>query len=458
MMDELLAISPVDGRYRENLEELRKYFSEFALMKYRLRVELEYLKFVTAFLKDQSTTDLSGAIDSILINFSISEARRVKLIEKETKHDVEALIRYIKEKLTEQGLSELSTLVHIGLTSEDVSNIAYSLMLRDFNEEFLLPLIKEFLLELVELAKNEKSTIMVARTHGIPALPTTLGKELMVYVYRILKLYEFLSGYRFPGKISGAVGTYAAPMEIFGEDVIRLLADFITSLGLEPWIVTKQILPHDDVSRYLQALSILAGGLVDLCRDLWLLTMMGYIVVRRSGVGSSTMPQKINPIEIENAEGNLEFSSNMLNFLSYRLLASRLQRDLSDSTLKRNYGAAISYLVLGIKNLRSFLRRIEFNRESMKSEVEKHPEILSEAVQVRMRLLGRDVMEDLRRLDAVPEKYIDEVKKIIEKVGINPDQVIPKTFEEYIGAASQIVETIYKLCVDRLKKDEKAVN
>ena len=457
MTDDLLAISPVDGRYSENLNELRKYFSEFGLMRYRLRVELEYFKFVASILKYQIDAQLSEKINDLFLKFSIDEARQIKQIEKETRHDVEALIRYIKEKLNERRLGNLSHLVHIGLTSEDVSNIAYSLMLKDFNREILLPLLKDFLFELAEIAKIEKSTILLGRTHGLPALPTTLGKELIVYVYRILKIYEFLSSYSFPGKISGAVGTYAALMEIFGKDAIGLLEEFIKRLGLEPWIATKQILPHDDVSRYLHALSVLAGCLVDLCRDLWLLTMMGYVLVRRVGIGSSTMPQKMNPIEIENAEGNLELSSNLLNFLSTRLLVSRLQRDLSDSTLKRNYGASISYLVLGIKNLRSFLKRIDFNRELMRRDVEKHPEILSEAVQIRVRLSGKDIIDELRRIDAgSPDEYLGELRKIVEKAGISPEKAIPRTYEEYLGAASMIVESIYKLCIDRLGKNGKA--
>jgi adenylosuccinate lyase len=457
MIDELLAISPIDGRYGEDLNELRKYFSEFGLIRYRLRVELEYFKFVASFLKYRIDAQLLEKINDLILKFSIDEARRVKQIEKETRHDVEALVRYIKEELNGLGLGSLSHLVHIGLTSEDVSNIAYSLMLNDFNREILLPLLKEFLFELAEIAKAEKSTIMLARTHGQPALPTTLGKELIVHVYRVLKIYEVLSSHSFPGKISGAVGTYAALMEIFGKDAVVLLEEFIRRLGLEPWIATKQILPHDDISRYLQALSVLAGCLVDLCRDLWLLTMMGYVLVRRIGVGSSTMPQKINPIEIENAEGNLELSSNLLNFLSTRLLVSRLQRDLSDSTLKRNYGASISHLVLGIKNLRSFLKRIDFNRELMMRDVEKHPEILSEAVQIRARLLGKNIIDELRRIEvAGPDEYLGELRKIVEKAGISPEKAIPRTYEEYLGAASMIVESIYKLCIDRLGKNGKA--
>jgi len=457
MIDELLAISPIDGRYSENLNELRKYFSEFGLMKYRLKVELEYFNFVASFLKYQIDAQLLEKINDLILKFSIDEARRVKQIEKETRHDVEALVRYIKEKLNELGLGSLSHLVHIGLTSEDVSNIAYSLMLNDFNREILLPLLKEFLFELAEIAKAEKSTIMLARTHGQPALPTTLGKELIVYVYRVLKIYELLSNYGFPGKISGAVGTYAALMEIFGKGAVGQLEEFIRRLGLEPWIATKQILPHDDISRYLQVLSILAGCLVDLCRDLWLLTMMGYVLVRRIGVGSSTMPQKINPIEIENAEGNLELSSNLLNFLSTRLLVSRLQRDLSDSTLKRNYGASISYLVLGIKNLHNFLKRVDFNRELMMRDVEKHPEILSEAVQIRARLFGKNIIDELRRIEvAGPDEYLGKLRKIVEKAGISPEKAIPRTYEEYLGAASMIVESIYKLCIDRLGKNGKA--
>ncbi|MEM2803739.1 MAG: lyase family protein [Nitrososphaerota archaeon] len=459
MTDELLAISPIDGRYSDVVDELRRYFSEYALMMYRLRIELEYLKLLTNVLRPIQEDKISIITDKIFKEFSIDEARRIKQIEKETRHDVEALVRYVKERLSEYGLSDQANLVHLGLTSEDVSNLAYSLILKDFNAEVLLPIIKEFVTELAKVAMNEKNTIMLGRTHGLPALPTTLGKELIVHVYRIMKQYEFLETYLFPGKISGAVGTYAALMEVFGKDTINILEKFIRKLGLEPWIATKQVLPHDVISRYLHSLSLLAGCLIDLCRDLWLLTMMGYVLIKRVGVGSSTMPQKVNPIEIENAEGNLEYSSNLLNFLSNRLLVSRLQRDLSDSTLKRNYGVAMAHLIIGIKNLRSFLMRIEFNRELMKRDLEEHPEILSEAIQIRMRLLGKNLVNELRRLEPLsPDKYLEDVKGIIESTGINPDEIIPKTYHEYIGAASLIVESIYRLCMNKFSRNEKAIS
>ncbi len=457
MTEELIAITPIDGRYRELVDELKEYFSEYALMKYRLKVELEYFRLVVKILKQVDNEQLGRILNDVFEKFTIEEAKYVKEIEKETRHDVEALIRYIRAKLSSYGFTDLMQLVHIGLTSEDVTNIAYSLMLRDFNEKVLLPLLKELLFDLLEISGNEKSTLMLGRTHGMPALPTTLGKEFSVYAYRFLRLFEVLSVYRFPGKISGAVGTYASLTEVFGRDALKILDEFIRKLGLEPWPVTKQTLPHDALSSFLQNLSLISGCALDLCRDLWLLTMLGYVIVKRIGIGSSTMPQKANPIEIENAEGNLELSINLLNFLSGRLQTSRLQRDLSDSTLKRNYGTAIAYLIIGIKNLLSFLRRIEFDRELMRSDVEKHPEILSEAIQVRMRLIGKNLIDELRRLETRDSaKYLENVKKIVSEASGDPELIIPKTYDDYLGASTLIVESIYKLCIDKLSKYEKS--
>lgn len=452
MSDELLAITPIDGRYRALAEEAGRFFSEYALTRYRLRVEVEYLRLLCREGIAECGEAGEEALREISESFSVEEALAVKKIELETRHDVEAVVRYLKQRLSERGLSGLARLTHIGLTSEDTTNLAYSLALMEFNREVMVPLLGSLIMRLAEMGYEERSTAMLARTHGQPAVPTTIGKELSVHAYRLLRLYEELEGARFPGKISGAVGTYAALVEVLGPRTEEALRGLVERLGLDPWPLTKQTLPHDAVSGYLQRLSTLCMALVELARDLWLLSMLGYIVVKRVGVGSSTMPHKVNPIEVENAEGNLELAASLLMFLSSRLVATRLQRDLSDSTLRRNYGTATAYLLVGLKNLHSFLGRIGFDAGRMARDLEEHPEALSEAVQIRLRLRGHDALEEVRRIVSRGEGYLEELERAVRGLGADPAEIIPKRHEEYLGMASSLAERVYRLCAEKLGK------
>ncbi len=414
-------------------------------MKYRLRVESEYLKLVAERVAPHLLGRLSAKLDEIVSRFDEGGVEAVKAIEAETRHDVEAVVRFLRERLEREGLREVGHLVHIGLTSEDVNNLAHSLALRDAISAAIIPALERLLRSIVETAYRERFTAIVARTHGRPAVPTTLGKELAVHAYRLLTCLRRVSEMRLPGKVSGAVGTYAGLVEVFGSDALEASRRLVESLGLVHWLATKQVIPHDDVSRLLYELSVASMVLVDLCRDLWLLTMLGIVYPRPRGVGSSTMPQKSNPVELENAEGNLEIASNMLSFLASRLLVSRLQRDLSDSTIKRNYGVALAHLLIGAKNLSAFLERMEVDRDEARRDLERHPEILAEAIQIRARLRGVDLLDELRALGVGGADYLERVKALLERQGLRPSEILPKSAEEYLGLAPLIAEFLYRI-------------
>jgi len=439
------AVSPIDGRYREMTRELSLYFSEDALIRYRLRVEAEYLRLVLGRVAPQLVEKASAVLDEAVSEASSSVVEEVKKIEAETRHDVEAVVRFLKKRLEERGFAEAARLVHIGLTSEDVNNLAHSLALRDSITQVIAPEMELLLKELAAHAYRERWTAMLARTHGRPAVPTTLGKELAVHAYRLLNSLRRVGEARLPGKVSGAVGTYAGLVEVFGEEALEVSERFVKSLGLVHWLATKQTVPHDDVSRLLYELALSSNILVDLCRDLWLLSMLGLIYPRPHGVGSSTMPQKSNPVELENAEGNLEVASNMLSFLASRLLLSRLQRDLSDSTIRRNYGVALAHLLIGVRNLRAFLRRMEIDREEVRRDLERHPEALSEAVQIRARLRGVDLLEEIRALGTGDTSYLERLRRLLEGRGLSASEIIPEAAEKYLGLAPLVAELVSRL-------------
>ncbi|MCS7117285.1 MAG: lyase family protein [Thaumarchaeota archaeon] len=450
MTHALLAITPVDGRYSELVEDLRPHLSEFGLIRCRLLVEVEYL----SFLARKGVVSLEEreleAARSVLRNFDLSKAEAVKSIEREVGHDVEALIRFLKSQLAGLGAERAAVWVHAGLTSEDVNNLAFSISLREALRAVLLPELEVLCRELAELSLREKATLMLARTHGQPAVPTTLGKELAYHGSRVLWWIEALRGFRFPGKVSGAVGTYAALVEVLGGRALEGVREFVESLGLEFVELTKQVIPADRYASLLDSMASLSTALTDLSRDLWLLCALGHVTVPPGGVGSSTMPQKANPVEAENAEGNFELAASLLSFASRRLQITRLQRDLSDSTVRRNVPVGVAHLLIGVRHLRRFLSRIGFDREGMLEELRSHPEALSEAVQVRFRRHGVDAMDELRSLLRQGVGLDEAARRAAERHGVPVDEVLPKDFREYVGLAEELAERFYADCVRRL--------
>ena len=380
----LTAISPIDGRYASSVGNLSAYFSETALMTYRLKVEIEYLialgneksiKDLPAFSKDAQ-----ARMRKVYQNFNAVEAQRVKDIESTTNHDVKAIEYYIQGKVKKS----LHPWIHFGLTSEDINNLSYSLMWQDGLKKAYVPALQSVNKLLKEFAKKYKNTSMLALTHGQPATPTTFGKEVAVFYVRLDRQIQQIKSNTLLGKFSGATGTWSAQTIAYPKvNWTRFSSRFVKLIGLKPNLITTQIEPHDSlVESYHQVVRV-NSILSDFCRDMWSYISRGIIGQKhiKGEVGSSTMPHKINPIQFENAEGNLGISNALLNHLSTKLPVSRMQRDLTDSTALRNQGVALGHSYLSLQNILKGLKRSTINAVQISSELNNHWEVLAEGVQ-----------------------------------------------------------------------------
>ncbi|MBI2373461.1 MAG: adenylosuccinate lyase [Deltaproteobacteria bacterium] len=393
MSDRARAISPLDGRYAGHVGELGEWFSELALVRARCQVELAFVQALTSTgapgLPGRLTADEDARIEALSRNFGEAEFARVKELEALTRHDVKAVELFLRESLR----LERPNLIHLGLTSEDVNNLAYGLMLDGFRRKAQIPALVRLLELLVELAAKWKASPFPARTHGQLATPTTAGKELAVFLHRLLPDLETLLGFRFPGKLNGATGNYSAFVATYPRfDWPRLSEGFVRSLGLTFNPLTTQIESHDGLARYLDLARHTNNIVLDLDLDVWLYVSHGYFRQRtKTGeVGSSTMPHKVNPIRFENSEGNLELSNALLTKMSDKLTRSRMQRDLSDSTVLRNLGVALGHAHLGILEATKGLRELELDPEVTRAELDGHPELLAEPIQTILRAYGAD--------------------------------------------------------------------
>jgi adenylosuccinate lyase len=404
--DSLNEVSPVDGRYRKDVGELAKYCSEFALLRYRILVEVKYLEAFAARLNgevDIQQEDLRY-VKELWKGFDGEKALEIKSHEEKVGHDVVAVVEYLKYRCRRDGHGRLARYVHFGLTSDDVNNLSYSLMLKDVLMKLYIPALLALCRELGLKAGESAGTPMLGHTHGQPASPTTFGKELANYLVRLSRLALRLSSFEYPGKATGAVGNFSALSHTFPDvDWVEFSRSFVTSLGLRPEVFTTQVLPHDDLSLLLQSVALADRVVQNMDVDLWLYCALGYLRVEggASQVGSSTMPHKINPIDFENSEGNAKLAASLLDILAGELEMSRMQRDLSDSTLKRNYGVALAHSLLAVKKATAGLKRLEADEERMKADLDGHAEVLGEALQHDLRKVGReeafqDVMELLK--------------------------------------------------------------
>ena len=383
MSDPLKNISPLDGRYSKSIETLSDYFSESALIKYRIKVEIEYLIHLSRQKEVKELDPISDKdikrFQKIYNSFSIEDAKRVKAIEVATNHDVKAVEYFIREKLEKMKKKRLYPWIHFALTSEDVNNLSYSLMWQDGMRNVFLPEFHEVIKKLNTIAKQFSTTAMLSLTHGQSATPTTFGKELVVFVHRLNRQFEQIKKQQLQGKFGGATGTWAAHYTAYPKmDWLNFSKKFIRSLGLDPNLVTTQIEPHDSVVESYHSMIRVNNILIDLCRDIWSYVSRGVLKQKRvpGEVGSSTMPHKINPIQFENAEGNLGLANSILGHLSNKLPISRMQRDLTDSTTLRNQGIAMGYSYLACKNILKGLKRITVNKPGMKRELNSHWEVL----------------------------------------------------------------------------------
>ncbi len=392
----LTALSPLDGRYRRTGSRLAPYFSEFGLIRYRVRVEIEWLKALAAEPAIAEVPPFSPAtlaeLNHLSTHFSLADAERVKAIEQRTNHDVKAVEYFLKERLANNvEVMRVKEFIHFACTSEDINNLAHALMLRDARAEVLLPALDALRQRLAELAVTLAEQPMLARTHGQPATPTTLGKELANVVWRLDRAIARLAAVEILGKINGAVGNYNAHLVAYPEvDWEGFARRFVEGLGLIFNPYTTQIEPHDYMAELFDAVARLNTVLIDLDRDVWTYISLGYFrqKVKEDEVGSSTMPHKVNPIDFENSEGNLGLANALLRHLAEKLPISRLQRDLTDSTVLRNMGAALGHTLIGYESCARGLAKLSPAPERLAADLEANWEVLAEPIQTVMRRYG----------------------------------------------------------------------
>ena len=449
------ALSPLDGRYGAKLKNLQPTFSEFGLIRYRLRVEIEWFKALSAAPALKEIAPFSDAtveaLDRIVHDFSEADAEAVKVIEAQTNHDVKALEYWLKGKLdaVPEALAA-AEFIHFACTSEDINNLAYALMLHDARANVMLPSIKSIIERLRNLAHNHAALPMLSRTHGQTATPTTLGKEMANVVYRLERAVKNIAAVHLTGKINGAVGNYNAHLAAYPEfDWENFAKNFAEKLGLEFNPYTTQIEPHDNLAELFDAFARLNTSLIDLNRDIWGYISLGYFKqkVKAGEVGSSTMPHKVNPIDFENSEGNLGLANALLRHLSDKLPISRWQRDLSDSTVLRNVGVAMGYSLLAYDSCLKGLGKLEANPQRLVEDLDANWEVLAEPIQTVMRRYGiANPYEQLKELTRGKARISrDELRAFIEKLDIPADakvRLLELTPGSYLGKAQELAKKI----------------
>lgn len=448
--DSLTAISPLDGRYAGKTAPLRKVFSEQGLIRYRVLTEVRWLQFLAAEPGIDGLGRLAPAVNDVLNQlaerFAPDDARRVKEIERRTNHDVKAVEYLIAERLAgDAELTRIRPFLHFACTSEDINNISHALMLRHGRDDFLLPQLRQVVAVIDTMARSLAATPMLSRTHGQPATPTTLGKELANSAWRLKRQLQQLRAVEILAKINGAVGNYNAHRIAYPQvDWPDLSRRFVESLGLTFNPYTTQIEPHDWIAEYCHCLIRCNVILLDLARDLWGYIAIGYFRQRKvdSEVGSSTMPHKINPIDFENAEGNLGIANALLNHFAEKLPVSRWQRDLSDSTVLRNLGVAIAHTMLAAQSLQTGLRKLEADAPRMQQELAEAWEVLGEAVQTVMRRHGHaDAYEQLKALTRGATLTRNSLAAFLADIDLpaeERDRLLALTPESYVGDAARL--------------------
>ncbi|HPD65369.1 MAG TPA: adenylosuccinate lyase [Bacteroidia bacterium] len=424
----LLAISPVDGRYAGKVVELQAFFSEFALIKYRIFVEIEYFIALCNFLDELSGFNKKDfpVLRKIHEEFSLQDAMRIKEIETITNHDVKAVEYFLKEKFEQHNWKSFKEYIHFGLTSQDINNTAVPLLLKDFTFQFYMPTLTNIINELESRAREWQLVPMLARTHGQPASPTLLGKEIMVFVERLNEQLRQLSHLPFKAKFGGATGNFNAHFAAFPDsDWINFANNLLKKFGLERQQYTTQIEHYDNLSSLFDNLKRINTILIDFCRDVWLYISFDYFTQKivSSEVGSSAMPHKVNPIDFENAEGNLGAANAMFNFLSEKLPVSRLQRDLTDSTVSRNIGVPLAHTIIAFKSIEKGLSRLQLNAEKIKQDLENNWIVVSEAIQTVLRKAGYphpyEALKSLTRKHQKPGKA--ELHQFIDSLDIDDE-------------------------------------
>ena len=432
-MEQLNSLSPLDGRYREVTQSLRKYFSESALVKYRTNLEMLYLMHLLDFLEIPNS-------EFDFFEVSDEDVLKIKEIEKKVRHDVKAVELFLRDRINNKYVLEF---IHFGLTSQDVNSSSYVLSMKEANQEIVIPVVDKMINLIHQKSENWFQIPMLSRTHGQPASPTTLGKELMVFSERMRKQLHQLKEFKYTTKFGGAVGNFNSHYIAYPEkDWVKFGNNFTESIGLERNHYTTQIDNYDNYSEMFDIFKRLATVMIDFCRDIWLYVSQDYFTqLNLSGeVGSSAMPHKINPINFENAEGNLMMAVSLLEFMSRKLPVSRLQRDLTDSTVLRNIGTCYGYLLIGVESIMSGLKRIDVNRKKIREDLDKNKIVLAEAVQSILRkegvensyLLIKEMTRGGKDLD------VEEMVVLLEEKGIQiseagKSQIYNLDVHSYVG-------------------------
>ncbi|MGH8194503.1 MAG: adenylosuccinate lyase [Woeseiaceae bacterium] len=448
------ALSPIDGRYAGKVRTLRNLFSEYGLIRYRVLVEIRWLQWLADEPSISTLPPLSsllkGALNRIVDEFSTDDAETVKKIEATTNHDVKAVEYFIRQRLGSGiDIGNTTDFIHFGCTSEDINNLAYALILRNGRDEVVVPAMKELRAKLRSMAHEYAALPMLSRTHGQAASPTTAGKELANVVMRLSRAQQQWSQVEVRGKMNGAVGNFNAHVVACPDaDWPDISRRFVESLGLVPNPLTTQIEPHDWTAEYCHALVRYNTVLLDLCRDLWGYISLGYFRQRITDaeVGSSTMPHKVNPIDFENAEGNLGLASVLLNHFAAKLPVSRWQRDLTDSTVQRNFGVAVAHTMIAIQSAQKGLGKLQANAAAIERDIEAAWEVLGEAIQTVMRCHGiPEPYEKLKELTRGRTVTKERLQRFIAALDIPADakeRLLALTPSTYTGLAAALAKTV----------------
>lgn len=453
-LSQLTAISPVDGRYGSKTALLRPIFSEFGLIRHRVLVEVRWLQHLSA---EKAITEVptfsegtQKLLNSIVDDFSEKDALRVKEIEATTNHDVKAVEYLLKEKIAgNKELEAVNEFIHFACTSEDINNLSHALMLREARDTVMLKLLDDLITALTSLAKELAEQPMLAHTHGQPASPTTVGKEIVNVVYRLQRQIEQIKSVPLLGKLNGAVGNYNAHLSAYPDlNWSEISKNFIESLGLEQNPYTIQIEPHDYMAELFDAFSRFNNIVMDFDRDIWTYISMGFFKQKTIAgeVGSSTMPHKVNPIDFENSEGNIGIANAIFSHLSAKLPISRMQRDLTDSTVLRNLGVGFAHCIIAYQSTLRGINKLEVNANALNNTLDNNWEVLAEPIQTVMRRYGIEKpYEKLKELSRGHKLTKEDVKAFIEKLEIPQeakDQLIALSPMSYIGNAIEQTKAI----------------
>ena len=453
-LSSLTAVSPVDGRYGDKVSALRTIFSEFGLLKFRVQVEVRWLQKLAACAEIKEVpafdADANAFLDQIVANFDVNDAQRIKDIEKTTNHDVKAVEYFLKEKVaTLPALHAVSEFIHFACTSEDINNLSHALMLQTARQDVVLPYWKQIIDAVKDLAHKYRDIPLLSRTHGQPATPSTIGKELANVAYRMDRQFKQLQNVEILGKINGAVGNYNAHIVAYPEvNWHQFSEEFVTSLGITWNPYTTQIEPHDYIAELFDCVARFNTILIDFDRDIWCYIALNHFKQRTIAgeIGSSTMPHKVNPIDFENSEGNLGLSNAVLQHLASKLPVSRWQRDLTDSTVLRNLGVGLGYALIAYQATMKGVSKLEVNEANLANELDHNWEVLAEPIQTVMRRYGIEKpYEKLKELTRGKRVDAAGMQAFIDSLELPEDEKVrlkAMTPGNYIGRATTMVDEL----------------